>query len=69
MNFVVIVVVLVRNAIGSTHLVAYLVAIRMYLFSIYLLMGLIGPIKSNPPFVKGFISNEVINFVMLNNHV
>jgi hypothetical protein len=43
----------------------YLVATRMYLFLIYLLMGLIGSTKSNPHFMKGFTGNEVINFAML----
>jgi len=37
----------------------------MFLFPIYLHMGLIGPTKSNPHFMKGFDGNEVISFVML----
>jgi hypothetical protein len=31
----------------------------MYLFLVYLLMGLIGPTKSNPHFMKGFDGKEV----------
>jgi hypothetical protein len=38
----------------------------MYLFLVYLLMGLIGPTKSNPHFMmKGSTSNEVTHFTVL----
>jgi hypothetical protein len=37
----------------------------MCLSPVYLLMGLIGPMKSNPHFMKGSASKEVTNFAML----
>jgi hypothetical protein len=42
-------------------LVAYFVATRMYLF----LVGLIGPIKSRPHFIKGFYGSVVTSLARL----
>ncbi len=64
MNFIITTIVFVHNVFVSTHLVVSIAA-RMYLFLIYLFMGLIGLIKSNPHFMKGSNGNEVANFVKL----
>jgi hypothetical protein len=53
MNFVVTIVVIVQSALTSTHLVTWLVTTKMYLFLIYQPIGLMGPIKFNPHFMKG----------------
>ncbi len=57
-NLAMTTIVLVMNAFISTHLVAYFVATRMYLFPI----GLIGPIKSRPHFIKGSYGSVVTSF-------
>jgi hypothetical protein len=40
-------------------------AIRIYLFPIYLLVSLIGPTKSSPHFINGYFGKLVTNFVRL----
>jgi hypothetical protein len=45
---VIIVTMLVQNVHASTHFVAWLMATKIYQLFNILLVGLIGPIKSNP---------------------
>jgi hypothetical protein len=62
MNFVVTIVMLVWNTHVSTHLMARLITISLYLFSNNLPIGLIGPMKSNPHFIYDSSSNIITNF-------
>jgi len=64
MNWVVIATALVFNAFASTHLVAWLITIKMYLLSCERLMGLIKPMKSKPHFMNGLVGSMVINFTI-----
>jgi hypothetical protein len=61
-NFVEIITILVLNIFASTHLVASYVAIKIYLFLVYLQAGSIGPTKSSPHFINGSFGRLVISF-------
>jgi hypothetical protein len=60
-NLVMTTIVLVMNAFISTHLVAYSVATKMYLFHV----GLIGPIKFRPHFIKGSYGSVITSLARL----
>jgi hypothetical protein len=60
-NLAMFTIVLVMNAFISTHLVAYFIATKMYLFHV----GLIGPIKSRPHFIKGSYGSVIISLARL----
>jgi len=60
-KFVVTITLFVHNALVSIHFFAWFVATNMYLFPIYLLVGIIGPTKSNPHFINGSFGRVVTN--------
>ncbi len=51
----------VCNTLASTHFVAQYMATNMYLFDVYLPIGFIGPMKSNPHFINVLSSGRVVN--------
>jgi hypothetical protein len=61
-KFVETITTLVLNIFASTHLVASYVAIRIYLFLVYLQAGSIGPIMSSPHFINGSFGRFVTSF-------